>query len=110
MAEGRTTPFTSHLNGVLQIPIAHQEGNWFADKDTLAQCEDQGQLLFRYVTADGQCVPEACPNGALANVAGVCNAQGNVVGLMPHPERVVDPLLGGGDGMGFLTSLREALG
>lgn len=108
-AEGRPTPWTGRLRGVVRIPIAHGEGNWFADPDTVARMEDGGQLVFRYVTPEGEMTREACPNGSLRNVAGVCNENGNVVGLMPHPERVCDPTLGGDDGAAFLTSLAEYL-
>ena len=108
-AENSKTPFTRHLKGTLRIPIAHGEGNWFADNDTFKRVKEDGQIVFRYVTPEGENNPSACPNGSRDNVAGVCNESGNVVGLMPHPERVCDPLLGGTDGIGFLTSLVEAL-
>jgi phosphoribosylformylglycinamidine synthase len=106
---GRSTPFTGDLSGVLRIPIAHHEGCWYADEATIGRCSENGQLLFRYVTADGVDHPSACPNGSLLNVAGVCNEGGNIVGLMPHPERVVADELGGVGGRAFLTSLVEYL-
>ncbi len=109
VAEGRETPFTRGVKGILRVPIAHGEGNWFADDETFAGMQDRGQLLFRYVNAAGEQTPEACPNGARGNVAGVCNAEGNVVGLMPHPERVCDPVLGGTDGTALLASLAGVL-
>jgi phosphoribosylformylglycinamidine synthase len=108
--EGRDTPWSTHLDAVMRIPIAHGEGNYFADDETMERCEGEGQLLFRYVNADGNVdLRGSNPNGSARSVAGVCNAAGNVVGLMPHPERACDPALGGTDGLGFLTSLREHL-
>lgn len=107
--EGRSTPWTQGVSGVLRIPIAHGEGNWFADERTLAEVETLGQVVFRYVDSAGAVTREACPNGALGNVAGVCSRRGNVVGLMPHPERVCDQVLGGTDGLWFLRSVVEAL-
>ena len=80
-------------HGVLRIPVAHHDGNWFADDDTLARCEDNEQLLFRYVDAAGDEPTRqnrANPNGSLRHVAGVCSEAGNVVGLMPHPERFLE--------------------
>ena len=106
---GRQTPFTSGIDEVLRIPIAHHEGNWFADPDTANRCEEEGQLVVRYVDSKGHVDPNACPNGSLRNVAGICNRAGNVLGMMPHPERVCDPDLGGTDGEGFFASLREFL-
>ncbi len=102
--EGRSTPFTARLDRdrALRVPIAHMDGNYTAEADTLDRIEGEGQVLFRY--AGG------APNGAARDIAGVCNAAGNVVGLMPHPERVVEAALGGTDGRGFFESLREVLG
>ncbi len=108
-AEGRATPFTKGIDRVLRVPIAHGEGNWFADPETHARVEGDGQVVFRYVRRDGSREPGAAPNGALADIAGVCNAQGNVVGLMPHPERVVESLHGGTDGRAMFASLVETL-
>jgi phosphoribosylformylglycinamidine synthase I len=101
--EGRETPFTTDLprDRTITVPIAHMEGNYVASADTLDRLEGEGQVLFRY--ADG------APNGASRDIAGICNAGGNVVGLMPHPERVVEAALGGTDGCGFFDSLAEAL-
>ena len=98
---GRETPFTRGAPARMRLPIAHAEGNWFADADTLARVEDNGQVVFRY--AGG------APNGALHDVAGVCNAAGNVVGMMPHPERYVEAALGGTDGGALFRSLAEVL-
>jgi phosphoribosylformylglycinamidine synthase len=100
------TPFTGGLRGaVLRMPIGNGEGCWVADPDTLAEVEARGQIVFRYVDAHGAATVEANPNGSLANVAGVRNAEGNVVGLMPHPERCAEPLLGGADGYRILANL-----
>jgi phosphoribosylformylglycinamidine synthase len=99
---GRDTPFTRGVNGPLRLPIAHMEGNWFADPETLARVEGNGQVVFRY--------RGGAPNGALHDVAGVCNAAGNVVGLMPHPERYVEGCVGGTGGASIFRSLQNLLG
>ena len=93
----------------LRIPVAHHDGNYFADPDTLARMEDRGQIAFRYCRDDGALTPEANPNGSLDNIAGVYNADKTVLGLMPHPERLSDPLLGGNDGRAMFDGLVEAL-
>ena len=91
---------------VLRVPIKHGEGCYVADETTLQQLEDNGQIVFRYVTAAGEATEEANPNGALHNIAGVTNTRGNVVGLMPHPEHAVEALLGSEDGRKlFLSAL-----
>ena len=118
-AEGRDTPFTRHLQRtsasadavapVVRIPIAHGEGSWQADPVTLERVQGEGQVVLRYAEADGRVTAAANPNGSWRGVAGVCSAKGNVLGLMPHPERAVAPELGGVDGRLFLTSLQEAL-
>ena len=82
----------------LCVPIAHGEGRYFADADTLKQLNDKGQILFRYCDEDGNITPESNPNGSVENIAGVCNAAGNVFGMMPHPERASDEALGNIDG------------
>jgi phosphoribosylformylglycinamidine synthase len=87
------------------IPIAHAEGNYYADADTLKALQDQDQILFQYCTPSGEVTPEANPNGSLLNIAGVCNAQRNVMGMMPHPERAADPILGNTDGLALFESL-----
>jgi len=98
--ESTQTPFTRSLRDgqVLRMPIAHGEGNYFAPGPMLAAIEEAGQVVFRYCDARGRVLPEANPNGSIRNVAGVCNPAGNVVGLMPHPERASEELLGSGDG------------
>jgi phosphoribosylformylglycinamidine synthase len=110
--EGRPTPWTNAVDRTrpMRVPIAHGEGQWFADEDTVRHVEGDGQVVFRYVAPDGSRVPGIAPNGALNDVAGVCNAAGNVVGLMPHPERVAEPVLGGTDGRAVVVSLLHALG
>ena len=95
---------------VLRVPIAHGEGCYFADDETLIALENNSQVLWHYVNADGERVEEANPNGSLRNIAGVCNAKGNVAGLMPHPERASEPLLGSTDGRLIFESLIHALG
>ncbi len=90
---------------ILRIPIKHGEGCYVADEGLLQQLEDNGQVVFRYVDAAGEATEQANPNGALLNIAGVTNAQGNVVGLMPHPEHAVELLLGSEDGRKLFNSV-----
>jgi phosphoribosylformylglycinamidine synthase len=94
---------------VVSIPIAHGEGRFQADPDLLARLEDNGQVVFRYCTAGGEVCTEANPNGSLNNIAGICNETGNVLGLMPHPERRCDRLIGGTDGKKMFKSLIESM-
>ena len=84
------------------FPVAHGEGNYFADDETLDRLEGEGRVAFRYAEGDN-------PNGSARNIAGILNEKRNVLGLMPHPERVCDPLLGGTDGRAMFESLIEAL-
>ena len=107
--ENADTPFTSvlHKGQVLDIPIAHGEGSYFADAETLRQLNANNQVLLRYCDAQGSVSPESNPNGSLENIAGICSHGRNVFGLMPHPERVCDPLLGGTDGRGIFQSMVE---
>ncbi|HVH20270.1 MAG TPA: phosphoribosylformylglycinamidine synthase subunit PurQ [Myxococcota bacterium] len=109
--ERSAPPFTSRARAgsTLRLPIKHGEGAYFARPDELATLEREGRVLLRYCDARGEVTPEANPNGALANVAGVCNARGNVFGLMPHPEHAVDALFGGEDGKAILGSLVDAV-
>ena len=112
-AERLVTPFTALVgDGPLRLPIAHGEGCYFADEATLDELERDGQVLFRYVDAGGTRAraegDPANPNGSLRAIAGVLNAHGNVAGLMPHPERASDALLGSDDGLPILRSLVEA--
>ncbi|MEZ5923084.1 MAG: phosphoribosylformylglycinamidine synthase subunit PurQ [Hyphomicrobiaceae bacterium] len=98
-----------HNKGLAVMPIAHGEGNFFADEKTLARIEGEGQVAFRYADADGEITPAANPNGARNNIAGIVDATGRVLGLMPHPERLADPLLGGTDGRLMFESLVTSL-
>jgi phosphoribosylformylglycinamidine synthase len=113
-AERLDTPFTHALTGAgpLRMPIAHGEGCYFADPATLDALEADGGVLFRYVDADGTPAAEddraANPNGSLRAIAGVINAAGNVAGLMPHPERASEAILGSEDGAGIVRSLVES--
>jgi phosphoribosylformylglycinamidine synthase len=93
----------------LRIPVAHHDGNYFAEADTLACLEDHGQIAFRYCDEAGALTPEANPNGSLGNIAGVYNETKSVLGLMPHPERLADQELGGSDGRPLFDGLVEAL-
>ena len=99
-AEGNSTPVTKKVpaNKALKVPIAHGEGKYFADADTLKQMNSNGQILFRYCDENGTISSEANPNGATENIAGVCNAGKNVFGMMPHPERAADAELFNQDG------------
>lgn len=105
--ENAVTPFTvaCRLGQVLKVPVAHHEGNYYADPATLASLEANGQAVFRYVNQWGEEVPEANPNGSARNIAGIINRRGNVLGLMPHPERCAEPVLGNADGLYIWRSL-----
>jgi phosphoribosylformylglycinamidine synthase len=109
--EQTDTPFTSAaLQGqVLKIPIAHNDGNYNADEATLADLEKNRQILFRYTTPDGAHDAAGNPNGSLHNIAGICNRERNVAGLMPHPERAVESALDSADGLVIFKSLVESL-
>jgi len=109
--EQTDTPFTGLCSPgqVLKIPIAHGEGNYYADPETLAALEANRQVIFRYVRPDGTRAPDANPNGSANDIAGICNAARNVVGLMPHPERACESPLGSEDGRIVLQSVVEAL-
>jgi phosphoribosylformylglycinamidine synthase I len=105
--ENNQTIYTSEYDegDVLHVHIAHGMGNFVADEDVLEQLEDENRVVFRYVDADGVETDEANPNGSVHSIAGIINAAGNVMGLMPHPERSVEPLLGSEDGRGIFESL-----
>jgi len=105
--ENRQTPFTVGLDAgrLLKIPIAHGEGNYYADADTMRRMEANGQIVFRYATADGEITDAANPNGSLSNIAGVCNEMKNVLGMMPHPERAGEAALGSQDGRLIFQSI-----
>lgn len=93
------------LQQALKIPIAHGEGNFFASEDMLKELNDNDQILFRYCDESGNITPESNPNGSLENIAGVCNKQRNVFGMMPHPERAADSLLANQDGLAIFESI-----
>lgn len=97
------------LNKALKIPIAHGEGNYFTDPDTFKRIQDNDQILFRYCDASGNITADANPNGSLDNIAGVCNESRNIFGLMPHPERASDAILGNQDGYGIFESILNAV-
>jgi phosphoribosylformylglycinamidine synthase len=109
--ESTNTPFTQGCDRgeVLQIPIGHMEGNFFCDQETLQQLRDQDRVIFRYSAPDGQLTQEANPNGAIDNIAGICNPGRNVLGMMPHPERASEPKLGMTDGLRIINSLVGSL-
>jgi len=106
-AENTDTLLTSAIpkNKALRIPIAHGEGRYHTDAATMQKMTDNGQILFRYCDEHGAVTPESNPNGSLENIAGVCNAQKNVFGMMPHPERAADSLLSNTDGLSVFKSL-----
>jgi phosphoribosylformylglycinamidine synthase len=109
--ERTDTPFTRCLEAgqVLQVPINHFEGNWTAGADSLQEIERQDLVAFRYCDGDGQVVEAANPNGATDNVAGILSERGNVLGMMPHPERVCEGIVGGVDGRGIFQSMIETV-
>jgi len=105
------TLFTSDYAAgqILRIPIAHGEGNYEADAETLDALEAEGRIVFRYVDVDGDATEAANPNGSWHNIAGIMNEAGNVLGMMPHPERAMEDVLGSTDGVALFTSLTSAL-
>jgi phosphoribosylformylglycinamidine synthase I len=107
--EQSVAPFTARyeIGQVLRIPIAHGEGSYVAPEADLAALEAEGRVLFRYCDAAGEVTPEANPNGSVRNIAGIVNAGRNVLGMMPHPERAVDSLLGSVDGVGLFESIAD---
>lgn len=109
--ESADTPFTRSMEAerIVRFPIAHGEGRYFAEDDVLDDLEAHDQIVFRYATEDGEVTEAANPNGSLRNIAGVVNRERNVLGLMPHPERCVEPLVGGVDGALLFESLIEHL-
>jgi phosphoribosylformylglycinamidine synthase len=107
----RNTIFTNKIpeNTILRIPIAHGEGNYFADDDTLKILEDNNQIVFQYCDDNGNVTAESNPNGSMLNIAGIINNKGNVLGMMPHPERLSDIALGGNDGLLIFQSLIDSI-
>ena len=109
--ENADTPFTSELQprAVLRLPIAHAEGNYVCDDATLEELRRENRIVFRYCDKQGNVSAEANPNGSRDNIAGICNAERNVLGLMPHPERACEDLLGSSDGRDIFRSLAATL-
>ena len=105
------TRYTSqyHIGQIITIPVAHGDGRFTADAETLSRLEGEGQVVFRYVSADGEATPSANPNGSLRNIAGIVSAEGNVLGMMPHPERALDSTLGSTDGVPLFASILESM-
>jgi phosphoribosylformylglycinamidine synthase len=104
------SPFTgsARAGDVLRMPISHGEGNYYADPATLARLNDEDRVAFRYCTPEGIVTPEGNPNGSLENIAGILNEERNVLGMMPHPERASEALMGGTDGLAVWKSMIEA--
>ena len=107
--EASATSFTGRLNEgqVLRLPVAHAEGNYYADHQTLSSLNAQRRIVFRYCDADGTVTPESNPNGSLESIAGIMNVQGNVLGMMPHPERCAESILGNEAGKLILLSMLD---
>jgi phosphoribosylformylglycinamidine synthase subunit PurQ / glutaminase len=108
--EETNLPFTSSLSKgeILTLPIAHGEGNFYADEETLDRIEGNGQVVFRYCDLEGRLTSDANPNGSSRSIAGVCNEKRNVLGLMPHPERCAEGILGNTDGLKLFRSIAES--
>ncbi len=109
--EQNDTPFTNGIeeNRVLTIPIAHGEGNYTASESVLKEIEDNNQVVFRYCDAEGNVTPDFNPNGSIHNIAGICNKERNVLGMMPHPERACEQELGSDDGLLIFRSVLNSL-
>jgi phosphoribosylformylglycinamidine synthase subunit PurQ / glutaminase len=109
--ETADTPFTNRceVGQVMSVPIAHGDGNYFCDSATLAELRSENRIIFRYSEPDGAITPAGNPNGSLDNIAGICNRGRNVLGLMPHPERASEDLLGSSDGRVIFYSLADTL-
>ncbi len=105
--ENTDTPFTSKFKKgeIVKIPIAHMEGNFYADKDTLARLNDNGQIVFKYSDKNGNVTDNVNPNGSQENIAGIIDPNRNVIGLMPHPERASEAILGSEDGIRMFQSM-----
>ena len=112
LVERADTLFTGEyrVGDVLKVPIAHGEGRYFAEPDVLDELEANGQVVFRYCDGEGLVSPAANPNGSARSIAGIVSAAGNVLGMMPHPERAVDPILGSADGRGLFESMLARVG
>ena len=105
------TLFTTayHQSETIRIPIAHHDGNYFADDETLDRLEDENRIVFRYVDREGRATQAANPNGAQRNIAGICDPRGRILGMMPHPERLHEAALGGTDGRKIFASFADGL-
>ena len=105
------TPFSSEasVGDVIEVPISHGEGNYYADPDTLAQLNAGDRVVFRYCTPEGEVTTAANPNGAIENIAGIVNERRNVLGMMPHPERASEALMGGEDGLVIWRSMIDSV-
>jgi phosphoribosylformylglycinamidine synthase len=105
--ETSATPFTRDIPAgtVLKIPVAHYQGNYFADDETVRRIEGDGRVVFRYCDAAGNVTPESNPNGSISSIAGICSEKGNVLGMMPHPERCTEPEMGSADGRRLFESM-----
>ncbi len=110
--ENPETPFTSEVapGSVLSLPVAHAEGNYTCDDATYQTLEENGQIVFRYCDEHGEITDDANPNGARSNIAGICNLDRNVLGMMPHPERACEEVLGSNDGRDLFRSLSNTIG
>lgn len=109
--ESRNTVFTSEIpqDKILQVPVAHGEGNYYADEETLKKLIENDQIIFSYVGPNGENDSIFNPNGAIKNIAGICNQNRNVLGMMPHPERAMESMLGSSDGKYIFESLLKSL-
>ena len=109
--ENISTPFTAAASAgrALRMPISHGEGSYYADPETLAQLESEGRVLFRYCSPEGEVHDDVNPNGSFGNIAGISNARGNVLGMMPHPERCCETIVGGEDGRVIFESLLKGV-
>jgi phosphoribosylformylglycinamidine synthase len=107
--ENNDSPFTNAYQpgAIIKMPVAHGEGNYFCDPETLAGLKNEGRILFTYCGPEGESSADYNPNGSLANIAGIINEQGNVLGMMPHPERCAESILGGTDGLPLFNSIRK---
>ncbi len=105
--EDTDTAFTNRieLGKILDIPIAHKEGNYFIEPDGLKELEDNGRIIFRYCDKSGKITEDSNPNGSISNIAGICNQKRNILGMMPHPERAAEDILVSQDGKGIFQSL-----